>query len=60
MQYENTEIPFKRFGSRRALTDEQIIDNSYLYEFIKCFPYAFEYSPSMAVYLFIEPDDYSG
>lgn len=49
-------VPFKLFGNRRGLTDQQLAEDEGLADFVARFPDSFERSDTMAAWLFIEPD----
>jgi hypothetical protein len=48
-------VPFRMFGNRRGLTDEQIANDYCLTEFVRRFRHCFEYEVSRNVWMFIEP-----
>lgn len=45
MKWVTEEIPFKLLGNRQVLTDQQVIEQPHLMEFIKLFPHCFEHDP---------------
>jgi hypothetical protein len=55
---ESVEVPFVKFGDRRGLTMEQVLDQPWLMEFVRAFPDSFEVSPHARAVLFIEPEDH--
>ena len=47
MKYESIEVPFKLYGNRLVLTEEQLVDCPWLREFVEryrdCFETSFEH-----------------
>ncbi len=54
--YETVEVPFINIGNRRALSDEQVCNVSWLSDFLKAFPSSFEHDEQRHLWWFIEPE----
>lgn len=51
-KFENTEIPFQKFGKKTVLTRHQCIENPWLQEFVDRFPDCFEFSVNNDWYVY--------
>lgn len=52
MGVQTVEVPFVTVGNKQALTDTQIMNESWLGEFIARFPHCFERSEMMQCYYY--------
>lgn len=54
--YTSEAVPFQQCGNRRCLTDQQLVENPALAEFVQRFRNSFEYCAPSCVWVFIEPE----
>ncbi len=52
MKYVNAEVPFSQLDNHQVITDFDIANNPWVWEFIKRFKHCFERSEFMQCYVF--------